>query len=801
MREITGMKRILSLCLVVSIVVALFSGMTVSASDDTEKSGWALSQVKLNHRTISFTLDDVESAQDALLYIANQEDEVIVTCPFSITSSRQNFELVFPDEISLPVDRYRVWVQDEQGRTTTVWLPSVYEHDFSVSEITAYPNCVQGKEYRWIDVPYIYAEVGFEKYMAERNTDGHFSISYPKQKSGTIVKVYLADGYGCQEVINLEVEDKRVSHPWYLEVYRDGIYSIDVLEPDERLCVDINGTVYYSQYGAGEGLGADWLISYPGVPAEIKTVTVWVESKVGSTSERQSYTLEDCPYSQFDISMKAYPGRASGQVEANSQGQIPDSVSITLGGTVYSAQISSDGKFELTYPVQRGNGNLSFLFQDEHGCSVNITEYISNSLDMGGRGYVVLTAPNKMLAGGVNEGSRLYVSVGGKEYKSEPATKENKGSVTVHYPVQGVGTSITAWIQNDTTTEVSSPKTYRVEKKNYSYYCLAKTDGISGDLYFDDTKNDNSYLKYNVTSISARVAGKEYPCKWKEIDASDYSDEKLEDMDISEDQVLYRFSGTYPKQKVGSTIQLLVKDADGYSYTYDLRLENYAPKIKINPVYSSDKKISGTTAAGSAVTIKFGKKTYKTKAKKNGKFSVKVKSQKVGTQVKVSVVSPQGYTNSETLNVKLDDGDVSVKGYVYRTSSSITLALYKPRKGDRLILKAGGRKYTKRLKASKKKQKIVIKLKRKLVAGSKISVVLQDKFGRKKVSDKEMVYYGNTIMKGMSAKNAALTTWGYPIRKNDYGMGSVQWVFHSGNTYLYVYIRGGKVVAIQRINY
>ena len=34
-----------------------------------------------------------------------------------------------------------------------------------------------------------------------------------------------------------------------------------------------------------------------------------------------------------------------------------------------------------------------------------------------------------------------------------------------------------------------------------------------------------------------------------------------------------------------------------------------------------------------------------------------------------------------------------------------------------------------------------------------------------KDNEKVMVYYGNTISKGMSASHAALTTWGYPVRK------------------------------------
>lgn len=69
MRERTGMKRIISFCLAVSSIVGLLSGMPTAASEGTEKVGWRLSQVRLNHGTASFTLDDVEFAQEATLYI------------------------------------------------------------------------------------------------------------------------------------------------------------------------------------------------------------------------------------------------------------------------------------------------------------------------------------------------------------------------------------------------------------------------------------------------------------------------------------------------------------------------------------------------------------------------------------------------------------------------------------------------------------------------------------------------------------------------------------------------------------
>lgn len=121
-------------------------------------------------------------------------------------------------------------------------------------------------------------------------------------------------------------------------------------------------------------------------------------------------------------------------------------------------------------------------------------------------------------------------------------------------------------------------------------------------------------------------------------------------------------------------------------------------------------------------------------------------------------------------------------------------------KGDKLKIKIGSRTYTKKLKSNKKKQKISIKIK-KAAAGSKIKITLFDKYGAKKGAESGMVYYGNSIYVGMSARNAELTTWGRPVRRNNWGTGYEQWVFESANSTVYAYIKNGKVFNLQHLNY
>jgi hypothetical protein len=127
------------------------------------------------------------------------------------------------------------------------------------------------------------------------------------------------------------------------------------------------------------------------------------------------------------------------------------------------------------------------------------------------------------------------------------------------------------------------------------------------------------------------------------------------------------------------------------------------------------------------------------------------------------------------------------------------MKLNQAKAGDQVKVAVGSQTYTKKISSNKKSRSLTVKIK-KASAGQKVKVTLYDKFKKKKDSDNTIVYYGNSIYKGMSSGNAVLTTWGSPVRRNSYGSW-LQWVFTSGNTTLYAYIKNGKVVSTQKLNY
>lgn len=797
------MKRILSLMLSAAMIFGLFGGVTASA-ESTQKLYWSISGLVLDHTSVSFSLDGVSVAQEAVFYIGSQEGEELVRCPFSIGSG-SSYHLEYPDGISLPAGDYKVWIVNQEGASTNPQSKAIPQHSFFPSKVNAYPGSLTGCD-AGDKIPRIYVKLGSETYEAEKEggEEGKFVITYPVQEPGTKIKLYLEDDYGCQKVQEYVVENKVMNMP-QVKVCRERIVmDLRKLNSDERVCIDINGKEYRSEYGAGDpGKQNCSIVTYPAIPEEIKTVPVWLESSTGSRTEKKEYEIQACDLSACKIDYVAYAKKAVGTVSADELGQLPVSVSIVIGDREYAAEIAQDGSFTLEYPYQKQTDRLKLIFRDAHGCPVQVEKGVINNLFHLKVSHQ-MTLIEYMVAESVPEGAKVYVSIDGQEYTSEVATKANGGVVTVRYPRQKPGTQITAWLQDDATTAVSDEKTIlTIQDKEYYYNYVAETNRIVGDIHLGGTIGQK--VQNNVKSVYVVIDGTTYPCTFSKLPAPVYDDEDDEaerekDPD-EEEKIIFRFTGSYPLQKIGKTIQLHFEDADGYERVEDIKLENFKPSIRIDTLYSGDNKISGKTWPGCAVSIKYGKKTYKTKSSKYGKFSARVKAQPKGTKIKVSIVSPQGYTNTKTARTKPSDSTVEISSDVYRTSSSVAITVRKPREGDKVIVKAAGKTYTKKIKTNGSKKKIVIKLKKKLATGANISVVLKDRFGKKKYSDRTSAYHGNTISLGMSAKDVVNTTWGPPVRRNDWGTGALQWIFESGYTRLYVYIRGGKVVMIQKVNY
>ncbi len=796
-------KKIVTMLLCLSLLGSHFS--VAGAADETDLKNWTINtRYYMDHKSMKLELGGVEKAQEATVIITKEDsEEVLIEIPFSITSASETFDLAYPGGKSLTAGKYIISIKDEEGRQRASSSGEVPFHYFYIDYgTTAYPLVLQGTlEYDSYSAhaTKVSVEAGFQTYEGTINEEGEFFVEYPRQEPGKIVKLTIADDYGCYRSEEYTVKERKSAVP-NIHVYREMVATDRwiALPSDMRLCAEIDGNIYYSEYGIDTNSGdAEILISYPVIDKDISEISVWVESKYDDSIEKETFEIEDCLLNDCGYNYVLYPEKAVGDVKANQIGQIPTKVSTTINGKEYSSSINADGTFELAYPKQKDETKLILVFSDDHGCSCQVNDRSVNNY-YEDEIYSFTAFPNRVecdygYGGSSAKGDRLYASVGGKTYSSAAAV-QGKEVLTVSYPRQAVGTAVKVWIRNDNTTQISKVFTEKIESKPYDITVNERTASISGRVYL----NGEYDLTNNVSSVYTIVKGKKYPCSIKRRvvteDEEDY-------YDYYEGDIYYYFQGKYPKQHVYDTIKLVIEDKDGYKITRNVILRPFPLKCKLDKIHSGLKKISGKTVGGSSVWVTYNKKTYKGKAKKNGKFSIKVKPLKAGKEVSISIESQEGYNYTNVIKVKVASSRVSLRKNVFRGSGSVALTVSKGQKGDRLSVKIAGKTYTKKIKSNKKKQSVSIRLKRRGTAGSKISVLLKDRFGKKKDTYRDIVYYSNNITVGMSERNAALTTWGKPDRKNNFGTGAIQWVFESYGTTLYVYIRGGRVSSIQKLNY
>lgn len=787
---------LLCMTMLFCVVITAHAAEEISAGAENNASTWSISGISIDHRSLVFTVSDVDRAQDAVAVIQASSGGDPIEVPFSIRNTVDKISVSFPDGAWIPAGNYSVWITDQNGIESARHNLHVYNCGtfYSLSNVKAYPNRIMGRDY-YNEIPHIYATVAFQRYEATVDKDGYFVIEYPTQPVGTVITLTGADDYGCTRTQQYTVEDKKINLP-RMYIFRESIflYSYDCLPSDERLCVETGGNIYYSDYGASAWSKDEKIITYPAVK-DSDTITVWVESTFGSSSSKHKYSISDCDLSEcnyyYDYS---YPSKKSGTVKPDSYGHMPTTVSTTISGITYTAQIDPEsGNYVLEYPRQKDNGDLILTFSDAHGCTYRLRSYIENTLQYTEAPYSGCVWPICLYSRELPSNSRMCVEINGKVYKSETTTEYGQ-CVMVAYPQQPSGSKLKVWYESDDSSYLGLGE-YTVRRVPYLLKVTAKTTFIEGGILLQDSYKDEA----KIPSVSIEISGRRYSCK---VTAANESDkEKYSSSD--EYYPYYKFQCSYPKAEIDKQVKVILSDSNGYSISQNATIKNTPPKLTVKKVTSSTTKVTGSTSAkyGSLVEVFTDKKTYKAKVRGDGTFSVKIKSQKPGTSIDVMVTTKDGNYNYKSLKIKQGKSSVTIRGTLYSSKSSVQVTLGSARKGDKLRLKVGSKTYTKKIKSGKKRQTITFPLSPKAAAGSTVKTVLYDKFGKKKGSDERRVYIGNTIYTGMSANDALLTTWGRPVRRNDWGNGYLQWVFVSGRTTLYVYIQNGRVVSLQKYNY
>jgi hypothetical protein len=579
-----------------------------------------------------------------------------------------------------------------------------------------------------------------------------------------------------------------------------------------------------------------------------------VTDKNGDVTNTCTATLYE--HSVYPYTCDVYPS----ELDATFDYDTVKTVTATVGFKTYTGTVSNK-KIVITYPTQAIGTKVDVTFSDNYGCTYSKTYTVANKSISNPS---VTLYPEAMFTSydKIASDQRLCLEIGGKTYYSAYGAGGYSGYISViTYPAQPVGTTAKIWIEDNSGSSssvisktvnpcelgkcIGSIHAYpglitgNVKANAYGQTINKISITVNGKTYSTDSiASDGSF----ALSFPSQAAATKYTIIFSDRHGCSVSEQSSVSNDTDKDSITIDqknvnlitgtvdlknttdnnaissvtasvdgtvYKGTFKddtfsidcSSKVGSKVTVTIVDTHGYIYTSSFTMPNIAPDLSINKITSGTRVISGSTTENSQIAITIKGKTYNLKADEYGDFSVKVGLHKKGTKVKINITSPEGYTLTKTITISKAKGSLKLAKNVYRTSSNIKFKISNANKGDKVVIKIGNRKITKKITSGTNKTKRYSIAIKRYSAGTKIKIAYYDFFGATKSTKSSKVYYSSKIYIGMSSKNALLTPWGKPDYINDYGKGTPdQWVYDFGSTQYYVYVSKGRVVDMQKIH-
>ncbi|MFT4146133.1 MAG: Ig-like domain-containing protein [Mobilitalea sp.] len=762
-----SIKRYLSSILMLVILISCINtnAITVQAAG---ADNWSLEIQSLTHYGMTLKVSGVDKAQNVTAYITADVDTFTRTLTF--TKATQTFELTFDKGYDVDTS-VSVYLQDTLGNRTSTESDVISEDKIEVWG-KAYPKMYTGEIWGQ-NVTSVYAMIGFQKYdgvIDKKNNT--VKITYPKQAVDTEIQIIATDGF-CTDINEITIVEDYLKLPSIKLKRTQMLMFYDRMPEGCIIYAQIGNTTYQSTLGKSVAFENGVILEYP-VQKEGQVVSVWMESEDGSTTKPKNYTIEKCKLVIEDgFRLVAYPKMLVGSVDTEK-----DTITYVvaqIGKESYKAKVDNEGEFVIEYPAQKVGTSITLVGYDEHGCNSEALKLkVENTYSIEEANYVKHIYLSQATGYTTYDiARRLCVQIGDKVYYSDYSKKRNQ-VLKVTYPTQKIGTEVKVWF----------------EEQNGSYSKTVKKKVEDKKLYVDKYDLQTTFI---MGEISTMIWGEEENLKLKSanvvINGKTYKGTIQNEV----------FSIGFPQQKLGQKVTLNMVDVDGYKCTETLEIVNKPIALDVNTIYYNSTKVTGTTVEKAKVVVKIGGKKYTATANASGKFSVNIKASKSGTGVSVTSTSPEGYFNTVDTKVESQYGDVYFETIIYKNTTTVNVNCTNGNKGDVITLKVGSNTYKKELSQTKKSQTVTFKIAAQS-AGKQVKITLLDSFGKERGSNSTMVYIGDTIKVGMTEAEIVLTTWGAPVRKNNWS-GSIQWVFERGSSTVYAYIKNGKVYTIQHLNY
>ncbi|WHY66778.1 Ig-like domain-containing protein [Neobacillus sp. SuZ13] len=730
------------------------------------------------------------------------------TYTLTLTHSHDNvFEAVIPENETVNGvgnwSIYNLWVNDIYDNSTYIWSNlvnswgedltganfHVNERDItppyppSASSIDENSTLLSGYSEPGATVSATVNGVLIGSAIADSN--GYYEFSIVEQAAKSQILITATDSSGnTSQVTRIIVKDVTPpAKPEVDEIYDNSTYITGHAEPGSNVYVYANDHYLGSSITNESGV---FSIEAPSQSAGTE-LHIYVADDSGNTTGPTIIVVKDgtAPEKPEVSGVTEHSSIVTGSAETGSLVEVKKS-----GDSIGSVTADSDGKFEISIPVQPAGTKLEVTATDKAGNVSEGTTVVVKDVTAPGKVTVIdLTDQDIAVSGEAEAGTTVEVFANSSLIGKGTAGIDGKFSINIQRQKAGTELVVTSTDNDGNISEATTvvvkdatapdkPIVYEVTDKDTSVTGQAEAGSevkvkVNDTVIGTGTTGENGHYQVD---ISAQKAGTELVVIATDTagNVSETTTIVVKDATAPEKPVVNQVSdkdttvagqteagstievkksgsvigagtagedGQYlvaiPMQKAGTELVIVATDAAGnISSTETIKVtDKTAPSVlTVNSVSDKSKEVTGKTEVGATISVKIGTKIYAAKADTNGNFKVIIPAQKAGTKLIVTAKDAAGNV-SAAKSISVLDKTAPVTPSVTTISDQAKVVTGKAEAGSIVTILIGTKKYIAKADA-KGNFKVTIPVQK---AGTKVIVTAKDAAGNVSVAKSVIV--------------------------------------------------------------
>ena len=548
------------------------------------------------------------------------------------------------------------------------------------------------------------AKLGTKTYTGTANAKGQFTISIPKQKAGTSIKIKAKDEAGNSSVeVSVTVKDKTPpALPTVQPVTNEDTVISGTSEASSLVYIKSGSTVLARKVADSKG---HYEVKIPLQKAGTK-LSVIAKDSAGNYSKYAYVTVSEvdrtAPEKPVVNPVTDQDTMVIGTSEPGS------TATVKIGSKLYSSVVQKDSSFKVTIDKQKANTSITITATDAaNNTSEPTVVKVEDRTRPDAPTLNAVTNEDVKVTGKAEPNSLVYVKQGSsiigrgktnargqfsvaipkqkKKLKISVVVKDTAGNYSPYAyttvvkkeatppaapnvnEVSDLDTKVSGTGQPNTIITVkASAKEYKgTTRADGHFEVMIDKQKAGTNLIITSTNQEGAssaevkkivedktppaiFTINEITNEDAKITGK------AEAGSTVYA--KVGSTIIGKRlvDVNGNFTVIIPKQKVSTKINLVARDSAGnYSkYTSKIVSQKRPQAPNVNMIKAIDKKVTGTAEGNSLVYVKVGSTIIgRGKTDATGHFTVAVPAQTSGTKVSVVIKNSKGLYSSYTSKV------------------------------------------------------------------------------------------------------------------------------------------------------